>query len=201
MPCPPTHFPRSGVDAKEFGEAVREARKPKKWSQSALARRVGVTRHTIARLEAGTTTPGIQVVRALKHPTVLGSLPGVDWEVPGPDNLSDGFLAHLARRASGQTLEDVAKTVGCSIATISDFERNVLYNPGKLGVSGNAVGEPYAKALGFRDAADMVEYLNARDAYPWLERIAEKFGQAPLLDALRPSVRPADPVPEIDLRG
>lgn len=198
MPCPPARFPRTDVTA-SFGEAVKQARNDKKWTRTGLARRVGVTRQTIIRLEEGRTTPGVELVRALTHPTVFGRLPGLDWDLPARDALPWGFLARLARRASGQTLGQVAEKVGCSIATLSDFERHVLYYPDILGVRHDRVGKRYATALGFEDADDMFAFLVARDATPWLDRIATKFKQPRLANALRPSLRPAEPVPEIDL--
>ncbi|WP_294018784.1 helix-turn-helix transcriptional regulator [Sphingomonas sp.] len=187
--------------AASFGEAVKKAREKKKWTRAGLARRVGVTRQTIIRLEEGRTTPGVQLVRALTHPTVFGHLPGVDWELPAPNDLPWGFLARLARRASGQTLKQVAQQAGCSVATLSDFERHVLYNPRALGVRPDRVGMRYAVALGFDDADDMFAYLQARDTTPWLDRIAAKFKQPQLVKALRPSLRPVEPVPEIDLNA
>ncbi len=199
MPCPPTRFPRHELDAAAFGESVEKARSAKRWTKAALARRVGVTRHTIARLEKGDTTPGVELVRALTQSTVLGRLSGVDWGLPASDSLSVGTLARLARLASGQKLREVAAKVGCSISTLSDFERNLLHASKILGIRINGVGREYAQALGFDDAPDMVAYLNARDASRWLDRIAKKFGRPRLVNALRPAVRPEDPVPEIDL--
>ncbi|TKD50605.1 helix-turn-helix transcriptional regulator [Sphingomonas baiyangensis] len=198
MPCPPTRFPRTDVAA-SFGEAVKGARKTKKWTRTGLARRVGVTRQTIIRLEAGRTKPGVQLVRALTHPSVFGPLPGLDWDLPARDALPWGFLARLARRGSGQKLRQVAEKAGCSTATLTDFERHVLYDPKILGIRHDRVGERYATALGFEDSDDMFAFLVARDATPWLDRIAAKFNQPRLANALRPSLRPAEPVLEIDL--
>lgn len=200
MPCQPTRFPRTDLDA-SFGKEVEKAREAKKWTRTGLARRVGVTRQTIIRLEKGKTIPGVQLVRALTHPSVLGPLSGIDWDIPARDALPWGFLAHLARRASGQTLGQVAEKAGCSIATLSDFERHVLYYPDILGIRYDQVGERYATVLGFEDADDMFAFLEARDATPWLDKIAAKFNQPRLPIALRPSLRPVEPPPEIDLNA
>lgn len=200
MPCPKTRFPRGAVPP-DFGKAVREARERKKWSRSWLARRVGVTRQTIIRLEDGKTSPGAHLVRALTHPNVFcNNLPWIDiWDMPAPDNLPWGFLAHEARRASGQRLREVAEKAGCSIATLSSFERHVLLDPRILGIGARSVSETYAAALGFDDAADMLAYLEARDVSPWLDKIAAKFGRPALAPAHRPLLRPQDERPDIDL--
>jgi hypothetical protein len=41
------------------------------------------------------------------------------------------------------------------------------------------VNDPYAAALGFRDAAEMDEFCMSLDATPWLERLARRSPALP----------------------
>lgn len=46
----------------ELGERVRELRKEREWSQKELAKRTGMSQPSIARFEAGGTTPTLSVL-------------------------------------------------------------------------------------------------------------------------------------------
>ncbi len=181
MPCPKTPFPREALPAK-FGEFVMAAREKRKWSRSRLAAKAGVNRKTIARLESKKTTASLQLVRALMRDEVLGpDLPSIKgWELDEPDRWQRGPRARAARLASDQTLAEVVSKAGGSIASLSSFERGLLAPFAFVGRrfeddDGGGVSEPYAKALGFDDAADMAAYLKADDPLTWLGRIARKY--------------------------
>ncbi|WP_077353152.1 helix-turn-helix transcriptional regulator [Tessaracoccus flavescens] len=54
------------LDRTLFGNAVRDARRALGWSQSALAERSGVSRPTIARLEAGRGVSSTSLLKLAK---------------------------------------------------------------------------------------------------------------------------------------
>jgi transcriptional regulator with XRE-family HTH domain len=51
----------------ELGQAVRELREQRGWSQSQLARKAGMTQSAVARFEAGGTVPTLAVLERLAH--------------------------------------------------------------------------------------------------------------------------------------
>ena len=188
MPCPKTPFPRAALPS-DFGTTVMMARKAKGWSQRRLATKVGVWRETIARLEAGTTVPSLQLVQALLRDEVLGGNPSlvVAWELDEPDCWKRGQLARAARVASGRTLKEVVAEAGGSIASLSAFERGLLAPVAFAGDHREDSIKRYALALGFANAADMKAYLKEADPRPWLAKIAARCGRALPPAALMPT--------------
>lgn len=58
----------SGAERADFGEIIREARKKQAWSQAELGERAGVSRPTVARVEANndvTTATIAKIAQAL----------------------------------------------------------------------------------------------------------------------------------------
>jgi len=55
---------------KEFGRALVKARRSRKWSQTALARRLGMSRERLSKWERGVHTPNLEDVASLSE--VLG---------------------------------------------------------------------------------------------------------------------------------
>lgn len=194
MPCPKTLFPRANVP-RDFGAAVREARKGRGWSKTTLARKVGVAPKTILRLERSETVPGFSLVSALLRDDVLGpSLPSIKgWEYDQPDVWKRGPRARAARRAAGLKLREVVAKAGGSIASLSAFECGLLAPTAYAGDperdNGDDVSETYAEALRFTDAAEMRAYLRSDDPLPWLAEIARRFGRKLPPAALLPTRR------------
>ncbi|MFK3889747.1 helix-turn-helix domain-containing protein [Sphingomonas sp. NPDC079357] len=196
---PRAKFPRN------FGESLREARRARRWSQARLAERVGVTRDTILRIEKGHAQPGPHLVRALLRTEVLGAhLPKVHgWEpFDEPDRSRRGFRAYAARITAGLTLAEVAQAAGTSAASLSHFERDLaapkaIVGPKALEHPG-VVKDQYAKLLGFADAADMTDYIEADDPLPWLEWIGESRELELPPAACMPVARQREPDEEVD---
>jgi transcriptional regulator with XRE-family HTH domain len=196
---PRASFPRS------FGDALREARTARRWSQAQLAERVGVARDTILNIENGHARAGPHLVRTLLRTEVLGAqLP----EVPGwepfdePDRSKRGFRAYAARFAAGLTLTEVAQAAKTSTASLSHFERDLaapkaIVGPKALEHAG-VFNDDYAKLLGFADAADMTDYIEADDPLPWLEWIAEARKLELPPPACMPVARHREPEEEVD---
>ncbi|CAM3288857.1 hypothetical protein SPAN111604_14830 [Sphingomonas antarctica] len=212
MPCPKTPFPRAAVPP-DFGGTVRELRQAKFWSRAQLAKKVGVARKTIDRLENGLTTPSMRLVAALLRNEVLGKgngtqsgLPPVPgWELDEPDAWKRCARSRAARLASHQTLAEVAAKVkasakeGGSISSLSAFERGMLTPFAFVGRlfkddGGDSVSEAYAQALGFTDAVEMRDYLESDDPLPWLAQIARRCKRKLPPAALLPTRR----VPVLD---
>lgn len=196
MPCPRTPFPREALSA-SLGTLVRDARETRQWSRAHLARKVGVNRRTIVRLEDGVTKPGVHLVRALMRAEVLGnSLPSIKgWSLNEPYELPRGLLSKAARLASGQTLAQVAVGAGSSTASLSSFERGLLAPRALVGEDDDGwdASNDYARVLGFVDGAAMREYLKADDPRPWLVAIAKKHGRELPPSACLPVRRPSNP--------
>ena len=147
-------------------------------SQARLAARTGVTRWTIARIEAGRHVPGSHLVHAIEHVLVIWEdrlVPG--WTLsPDEDAPSRGARARQARRALGRSLDEVARACGVSAATISRFERGcaetaLILAPEKGGV---IVNEAYARAHMFLDAAEMELFASDLSSAEWLALIVTR---------------------------
>lgn len=201
MPCPRTPFPRAAVPA-DFADKVRALRQAKSWSRAQLAKKVGVTRKTIDRLENRINTPSMKLVAALLRDETLGkgiaAQPGLPlipgWELDDPDVWKRPARSRAARLASGQTLGAVAASAGGSIASLSAFERGMLTPVAFVGCrfeddDGKCVSEAYAHALGFTDAVTMREYLASDNPLPWLNDIARRHGRTLPPAALLPTRR------------
>lgn len=164
-------FPRTAVTG-ALGPRVRKERETRGWTQAELAAAVGVSTRTIIRLEgvglakgeaaslrAGAHRPTADLVQAVERALDATKLvPG--WgEAANPDLPCYGRRARRARIAAHLTLAAVARVAGVSPATLSRFECE-LGEPsalvGKWGSPDEGIkNEPYARALGFDDAAAM----------------------------------------------
>lgn len=194
MPCIKTPYPLSNVP-RDFGLKVRKARLERHWSQAVLAKRVGVSRKTIVRLERGLRPPSFKLATALLRQEVLGqtlpTIPG--WEIDDPDAWPRGLRARAARHASGQKLREIVAEAGGSVASLSSFERCLLapeaYGGDPEVDDANSATDAYAQALGFTDAVEMECYLKADDPLPFLTEIARRHGRKLPPAALLPTRR------------
>lgn len=106
-PLETTPLSLDAADAlREVGRLLAEARARRRVSASALARRVGVDRRTIANLEAG--QPTVAVGTLFQVLDVLGLLRGVE-EVVRPENDLEAVRAEVHRaRARGRRAPRIA---------------------------------------------------------------------------------------------
>ena len=179
-------FPRSGVPA-NIGDVVKKERRRRGWSQERLARRAGVERRTIMRLEEGRHVPGSELIHAIEEALKLGMPLVPTWsDHAGVEARGAwGPRARLARKWCGQTLDQVAKTSGVSAATISRFEREMGDTPLIIEDerSGTICNKAYAEALCFAGTDEMSDYLKSAEPRRWLsKRVVELVAPASTQD-------------------
>ena len=121
----------------QLGLVVRAARRSERLKQAALAADVGTSRETLSRVESGERFPRPQLLDGLMAVLEL------DWEdvaVKGKSSSSRTFLdgyrgdqlnligkrVRDIRLSRGLNLNDMAKYLGTSAATLSRFERGQL---------------------------------------------------------------------------
>lgn len=172
-------FPRHAVP-NNIGTQVRTARIGRRMSQERLAKKTGVTRWAIMRLEAGCHVPGSHLVHALERVLKLGDGGLVAaWGDPAPYGApARGPRARRARKALNYTLAEIAKASGVSVPTISRFERECGDTPLILGPNVDRndgfANEMYARAHLFIDAAEMEIYARAPNLEQWLSKLVER---------------------------
>ena len=113
----------------EWGPALRRRRQALDVSQSALARAVGVSEAKMCRWELGRTRPPGQALRN----KVEAALDQLSAPVPEGRRRAVGLGARIraARVARNWAQADVAKRIGQSEATVSEWEREASL-PGTL---------------------------------------------------------------------
>ncbi|WP_275402981.1 helix-turn-helix transcriptional regulator [Sphingomonas corticis] len=152
------------VTGKRIGEALLAARKAKGMTQARLAKKAGVVRETVYRLEAG----------RLPTACVLNRICFVlDVDIESFDfkrKETDAYAQHPPltllrdrRRSLGLTLEQCAARAGVSPATLSRFERGSECSRAlaAFDASGRAVrliNEDFAAALGFASCDELDLY-------------------------------------------
>ena len=164
-----TKYPRASVPD-GIGERIAAERQAACLSQAELGRLAGVTRETIYRVEAG-RIPSSRTVFALQAALDVDYLPlVVGWPLPAdPDFPCFGARVRRRRREMGLSLDEVAKAIRVSAATLSRFETEQANPRGLVDVSVDAKGDllvsirsdALAKCLGFGSAADLTRYCNA----------------------------------------
>lgn len=112
-----------------IGALVLAARRARKWTQSRLATKAGVTRETVYRVEKGRMPTGDVAVRLSD---ALGmDRDELDLKVRETDHIAmhpDLTLLRERRRACGLKLRECAAAAGVSMPTLSRFERGVERN-------------------------------------------------------------------------
>lgn len=168
----------------DLGAQLYAIRRERGLTQEWLAAKTGVTRWTIARIEAGRNVPRSYLVHAIERVLGLGDRRLVpDWK-DGPDHdaPSRGHRARRARIAVGRTLAEVAKISGISMTTISRFEREFGDSPLILGSefegSHGFSNDQYARAHMFLNANEMEEFSQSADLERWLNVLVERKATA-----------------------
>ena len=161
-------YGRAGVQP-SFGAELRRHRLRAGWSQARLAGASGVSRETIARIEAG-RTPAAETVFAIERALGLDHLV-TGWGEGGSSGAgAHGPRCRERRRQLGLTLAHVANRSGVSVATLSRFEREDGVVRSLL--SAELVDDdwvlarvhclPLAHALGFDDLDGLDQYCLSR---------------------------------------
>lgn len=55
------------IDSKTFGKRIKEIRKSKKWTQTELGEKIGMTHQEISRIENGLHNIGIETLAMVAH--------------------------------------------------------------------------------------------------------------------------------------
>ena len=158
-------FPVAALPA-DLGRRVAAARRARRWNQDRLARRAGVSRAAIVRVERGGGVRADTVLRIaaaldLEVRELAPAWP--EWDVLGPGH---GVRTRARRRALGLSLAEVAAAAGVSEATLSRYERGVGASPTLLARAGDdhvAASDALARALGFADAGAHERFCARRD--------------------------------------
>ena len=171
-------FPREAVPA-DLGARLYAFRRERAMTQECLAAKTGVTRWTIARIEAGRNVPRWYLVHAIERALGLEDRTLVpDWkDRPYYDAPLRSHRARRARIAVGQTLAEVAKISGISVTTISRFERGLSNTQLILGPGSGRdcfSNDRYARAHMFLHANEMEQYSQAADLERWLCILIER---------------------------
>lgn len=145
----------------DFGERLAREREAARWSQARLAKRAGLRRETISRLERGSVKPVADTVFRLEQ--ALDLTPGTPvpcWPEWAPlRSTSFGAGSRRRRRALKLSLAEVAISAGVSPATLSRFERETSASPLLVRVERTELGTEFhylvnpkfAEALGFEN--------------------------------------------------
>lgn len=161
--APPDLFPVADVPG-NVGSVVASERRRRRWTQDRLARRAGVNRSTICRMEAGyrpsTADSLFRVALALALDMKLLVPAWPEWEpVQGTGH---GPRTRRRRRELGITLAELAAAAGVSEATLSRHERGCSYSSALVRRVGDddyaACNDALAIALGFASAAEFEDY-------------------------------------------
>lgn len=162
-------FPPSAVPG-DFGETLAARRTELGWSQARLARRTGLRRETIVRLERGRRSPNADTVFRLQ--AALNLEPGdlvPAWPEWSPIGLPTyGARTRQRRRELGLSLETVAAAIGVSAASLSRFERELGADRAFAGGrDGSPIGdttreEALAAILKFENAVEYRRFCQAQ---------------------------------------
>lgn len=164
------------IEPAALGRMVRAARLERRTSQLGLARRAGIARETVARLEAGRpaypdTLFRIETALGFERfgmvPPWRASLE--PWGHSALRRPSLGAAARRRRRELGLSLKHVAAVADVHAATLSRFERQLVESARLAPLQYNSarelvpVVEPsLLKALRFADQTDLEVYAGIR---------------------------------------
>ena len=158
-----TTFPRAAVPT-DFGDQIKVARTERRWSQTKLAGKVGVTRRTIMRVERRQHIPTAHLVHDLEDALDLSDLVP-SWPEPlRPSYACYGPRVRLVRRAAGVTAANAAVAAGVSAATFSRFEAGATIKAlvGVFGERNEGIrSDALAILLGFADARALNAHCEA----------------------------------------
>ena len=88
-----------------ISDLVREARRRSGLTQTELARRAGVPKSTVGRIESGARSPSTRMVERLVHAAGLR----VSASLAEPDPATDAMFERSLRRSPKERLEDATR--------------------------------------------------------------------------------------------
>ncbi len=152
---------------------MREARRLKGWTQARLAKRLGLSRETISRLERSRRKPTSDTVFRIEHSLELDLIASglvAEWREWAPLRSSEpGPRSRERRRKLGMSLAGLGAAAGVSASTLSRFERQERRTPSLLRIETSELGgewaflrsERLATALGFASIEEHERYCGA----------------------------------------
>jgi transcriptional regulator with XRE-family HTH domain len=102
-----------------LAERIKRARLRRRWTVAAAAREARIDRVTWTRIEAGERVQEVKLFAALD---VLGIVPPLDDQQPGPRLRTGAEILRAARLARGWSLSDMAEALGVGPRVIADWE-------------------------------------------------------------------------------
>lgn len=166
----------------DIGARLLAMRVAARWSQATLARRSGVARETIIRIEKGHRAPRADTVLHLLS-VLLAERDDIelqnivpDWPEAGARQIiGHGPRSRERRRQLGLTAAMLAEAAGVSEATLSRFERSAGPTPSLLKIEITGLGdhmprlssEALARGLQFRSLAEHEAFCDAEDWQSW----------------------------------